>query len=484
MSAAHTDSAPAAGVGASDRAGQQSVVATVMGDMEGAVSVAASHPAPGADKILPDAALTGAAGGAGAGVAASVAAPEPIKPPYVPKWDSRWVNRRGTMEQPDKRYDIPLRVLLKMYQDAIDGKLTDLTDINAAIVEYNQKRDTMLCESVIIHTNDVQDILQDAIAGKLTNIHAAIAEYKLKRDTMLRELYGITVNMAEGSATYRGLRDHQEDRMNKITNLMTLLGVFSIVGVYDGHGGYITSETVSEGLPQLLKRVAENATSIGKLVSGIKAAFIMADRTMTNEEDGTCAEVFMDLAYHLVFAKVGDSISIIVNRDGSYKVVGEHHKGCLPEEKARCEAAGFDIYKSRVDGYLAVSRAIGDKCLKHSYDREAPEHLHAVTAIPTVNVVQKTGQEWFVIIASDGIYEGRNTVEDTVKIAYDAMTGGLSEGLIAAEIIFNAQFKGSTDNISAVISKIAPFIPPALAGAVAEATPTGAAGGAGAGAAE
>jgi serine/threonine protein phosphatase PrpC len=200
---------------------------------------------------------------------------------------------------------------------------------------------------------------------------------------------------------------------------------------------------------------------------------------MTDSDSGTCAEVFMDLKDYLVFAKVGDSISIIVNHDGSHKVVGEHHKGHLPIEKARCEAAGFEIYCSRVNGYLAVSRAIGDKCVKHSYDRAAPEHLHAVTALPTVSVVQKTGQEWFVITASDGIYEGTNTAEDTVKIAYDAMTGGLSEELIAAEIIFDAQSKGSTDNISAVISKITPFIAPAVAEAVAEA---GAGAGAGAGA--
>src|ERR1700749_5265576 len=69
-------------------------------------------------------------------------------------------------------------------------------------------------------------------------------------------------------------------------------------------------------------------------------------------------------------------------------------------EKARIQAAGGFVAFGRVNGNLALSRAIGDFEFKKSADLP-PEH-QIVTAFPDVITHEVSSDDEFLVIACDG----------------------------------------------------------------------------------
>lgn len=69
-------------------------------------------------------------------------------------------------------------------------------------------------------------------------------------------------------------------------------------------------------------------------------------------------------------------------------------------EKARITAAGGFVDFGRVNGNLALSRAIGDFEFKKSAD--LPPEQQIVTAFPDVTVHEITDDDEFLVIACDG----------------------------------------------------------------------------------
>jgi len=72
-------------------------------------------------------------------------------------------------------------------------------------------------------------------------------------------------------------------------------------------------------------------------------------------------------------------------------------------EKARINAAGGFVDFGRVNGNLALSRAIGDFEFKKSAEL-APEQ-QIVTAFPDVTVHEITDDDEFLVVACDGSYD-------------------------------------------------------------------------------
>lgn len=69
-------------------------------------------------------------------------------------------------------------------------------------------------------------------------------------------------------------------------------------------------------------------------------------------------------------------------------------------EKARIQAAGGFVDFGRVNGNLALSRAIGDFEFKKSAD--LPPESQVVTAFPDVNVHEISDDDEFLVLACDG----------------------------------------------------------------------------------
>ena len=89
-------------------------------------------------------------------------------------------------------------------------------------------------------------------------------------------------------------------------------------------------------------------------------------------------------------ANAGDSRTVICER-GLAVDLSKDHKPDLPEERSRIVKSGGEVIDGRVNGMLALSRAIGDfdyKPISPPKDAQNSWYLnnHMVTALPDVTV--------------------------------------------------------------------------------------------------
>ena len=95
----------------------------------------------------------------------------------------------------------------------------------------------------------------------------------------------------------------------------------------------------------------------------------------------------------------GDSRSVLGIK-GRAKPLSFDHKPQNEGEKARICAAGGFVDFGRVNGNLALSRAIGDFEFKKSAD--LPPEQQIVTAFPEVTIHETSDDDEFLVVACDG----------------------------------------------------------------------------------
>jgi serine/threonine protein phosphatase PrpC len=112
--------------------------------------------------------------------------------------------------------------------------------------------------------------------------------------------------------------------------------------------------------------------------------------------------------FEIIAVNVGDSRSFLVHTDGSIQSLTEDHKPDLPQEEARIRAAGGFVHVSRVDGQLAMSRAIGDWSYKSNPNLAADQQK--VIAVP--QLIRGTAAPTdILVICCDGLVEQMSSEE-------------------------------------------------------------------------
>lgn len=107
---------------------------------------------------------------------------------------------------------------------------------------------------------------------------------------------------------------------------------------------------------------------------------------------------------YIYVANAGDSRAVL-SVNGYAKPMSFDHKPTNVNEEARINRAGSYVELSRVNGKLALSRAIGDFSFKERWGEIAP-HDHAVTAHPDVIERQiSKDEDEFLVLACDGIWD-------------------------------------------------------------------------------
>lgn len=198
--------------------------------------------------------------------------------------------------------------------------------------------------------------------------------------------------------------DEESDNNTNNNNTTALLESFHsmdriLLGVFDGHAplGEKVSEFTATVLPDLLanklsnkaKLAAKNTTASATLSGteimrltkdALTETFVELDQTVPADPSGGCtASVILAQGPHIFVANAGDSRSFIVSyRPSTNNVtvvyISREDKPSLPDEKARIEASGGQVYipargTSRVVYHdsqtgaptgLAMSRSIGD----------------------------------------------------------------------------------------------------------------------------
>ena len=217
-----------------------------------------------------------------------------------------------------------------------------------------------------------------------------------------------------GVSAMQGWRMEMEDAHVCSTNILGL-DKGSFFGVFDGHAGSKVSQYCSENLLDCVMEKYKKATGdpdddVKSLSSGIRDGFLQLDDklkldpTWANGEDrsGTTAIVVMITPEKVFFGNCGDSRALLCRNETVFLSTTDH-KPYNAEERQRIEKAGGTVMMQRVNGSLAVSRALGDFDYKRSSELPATEQL--VSPEPDITVKDRSVDDQFVLLACDGIFD-------------------------------------------------------------------------------
>ncbi|XP_074868865.1 protein phosphatase 1F isoform X3 [Carettochelys insculpta] len=157
---------------------------------------------------------------------------------------------------------------------------------------------------------------------------------------------------------------------------------------------------------------------------------------------GTTGVSALIVGNRLHIAWVGDSQVMLVQH-GKAVTLMEPHKPEREDERERIEALGgcvtyMDCW--RVNGTLAVSRAIGDVYQKPY-----------ISGNPDGNSFELTGSEDYLLLACDGFFDAIRR-DDVMNLVLDHLMQNKGDGVKAAErLVAAAKENGSSDNITVLV---------------------------------
>ncbi|XP_066146248.1 uncharacterized protein [Euwallacea fornicatus] len=250
----------------------------------------------------------------------------------------------------------------------------------------------------------------------------------------------------------RNRRRRMEDRHVVIHDLNTMFNIqetspSSYFAIFDGHAGH---DAASYSAAHLHQYLTENKYFASNLEQALKDAFCKTDALFLEKcnveslTGGTTAVVALlrPKEKSLYIAWVGDSQALLVKQGKILQCVNPH-KPCREDERARIEQAGGCVMHWgtwRVNGQLAVSRAIGDA-----------DYKPHVTAIPDVKEIALDGDEDFLIIACDGLWDYLSEDAAAQEVYYMIAENSDDTERISKHLAQLACYQGSTDNISVIV---------------------------------
>lgn len=175
----------------------------------------------------------------------------------------------------------------------------------------------------------------------------------------------------------------------------------------------------------------------GNFVTALKQGFLEFDEAMQKDElmrdelAGTTAISVLIKDKKLYCANVGDSRAV-ASVKGATEPLSEDHKPNNPEESTRIAKAGGWVEYNRVNGNLALSRALGDFVFKRNTSMKAEEQM--VIALPDVET-KTINEDWeFIILACDGIWDVV-TNDEAVEFVRRRIGLGLEPEVICEELM-------------------------------------------------
>ncbi|XP_061538351.1 protein phosphatase, Mg2+/Mn2+ dependent, 1Na (putative) [Phycodurus eques] len=257
-------------------------------------------------------------------------------------------------------------------------------------------------------------------------------------------------------ASMQGWRAQMEDAHTCMPHMRGELHEWAYFAVFDGHAGSTVAQYCSRNLlDHILATGGVKASEDPEQVKeGIREGFLEIDRQMHKlarkdnwDRSGTTAAAVMISPQYVYVINCGDSRTLLCH-DGQLVFYTEDHKPFNPREKERIQNAGGSVTLQRVNGSLAVSRALGDFDFKEVDWRPQTEQL--VSPEPEVYEVQRAGRDEFIVLACDGVWDAIGNeelcafVRSRLQVCDD-----LRE--ICTQVINLCLYKGSLDNISIII---------------------------------
>lgn len=246
-----------------------------------------------------------------------------------------------------------------------------------------------------------------------------------------------------GHAELQGNRPTMEDR-----HIAAQVGKENFFfGIFDGHIGTEAADYTKNRLIQNFNK-SEAKTIEGKLTESVEKTdkdFLTDPQFLENLSGTTAIVTLVDrTGKKVTFANCGDSRAILI-RNGKIIFHTEDHKPNVPAERQRIEQAGGLVpadgpFQNRVNGNLALSRAIGDRSFKN----------YGVISTPDVTE-QNVQENDIVVLACDGVWDVMDN-ETVAKFVYSRRNQNANT--IAQALVHEAYNRKSNDNISALVVPI------------------------------
>jgi len=279
------------------------------------------------------------------------------------------------------------------------------------------------------------------------------------------------------SADMQGYRINMEDEHNICMELDGHPDI-ALFGVYDGHGGDQASAFIAANLPRILGKLPDptDHAAITRSMIQMDLEFLKPSNAQ-REHGSTCVYVLSkqvsDVAslspaaraalasdtrrgggkkmFALTVVNAGDSRAILLGADGRHVPMTKDHKPQDEEESRRIYAAGGCVKSDRVDGSLALSRAIGDWNYKSNSSLTVAQQK--VIPIPTITThIAYEGDR--ILVCCDGLFEQMSN-EEVADFAYAGLLKSNDPAIVMGQLIEQSLVKGSRDNMSALVAEIA-----------------------------
>jgi protein phosphatase 1B len=237
--------------------------------------------------------------------------------------------------------------------------------------------------------------------------------------------------------------------------------IASLACVFDGHGGDLVAMEAAKQIKPKLEAMLSGVDSNDPDAIGVvmQAAFLSLDEDLKklplivsgDDQSGCTAIVAIITNTHIIVANSGDARGILMQGDGTVKPMSFDHKPTNPEETARIEAAGGCVSMRRVNGDLAVSRALGDFTYKQTESVPAKDQM--VSAFPDIEIAERDGKEQFLLLCCDGIWDVMSNADAGafVKEKIEGKYKGEPISKVSERLLDKCLEKGSRDNMSAVV---------------------------------
>jgi len=287
------------------------------------------------------------------------------------------------------------------------------------------------------------------------------------------------LSLIAGAGRTRGKRPYMEDvdftfpsiRVNERYSV-------AVYGVLDGHGGKECAQYCADEIPTKIAALLRNGKSCEE---SLYTSFIQTDVEFLKVSDnsGSTANILVwdKKNNKLHIANTGDTRAVL-SRSGVAFNLSLDKKATDPDEIARISESGGFISNGRVNGILAVTRALGDAHLKSSKTNALVADPEITTYIPSavqsISNFNKIDMDEFIVIATDGLWDvmssqevitmirdlmnskniliSCDTITDTIPKPVDTVIMELNK--IADIVANNAYKKGSQDNITVMIIRI------------------------------
>ncbi|ESO98677.1 hypothetical protein LOTGIDRAFT_174041 [Lottia gigantea] len=280
----------------------------------------------------------------------------------------------------------------------------------------------------------------------LNTVHKVCRDWKTKLPPLHINSKPLEVCVHSVKNTRRKMEDVHVicSDLNTLFNLKDCAS-HSYYSVFDGHGGLDAAIYAGN---HLHTNLVHNSSFLTDPCTALKQAYKQTDEGFLlkakkeNLKSGTTGVTVLKLEKKLYIAWLGDSQAVVV-KNGETVTKTEPHKPEKPDEKERIEKLGGIVVwfgTWRVNGAIAVARAIGDRA-----------HKPFICSDADVCSIDLDGTEDYIVLACDGVWD---VVEpnDVPELVYNHIQQTKGDRTRTAHrIVEVAKESGSNDNISVIV---------------------------------